>query len=599
MIRKILLLMVILAGSGWVIWRVNEPGQQPDKGLEKALQKSRDQAVLEDSPVSFLPADSLAMLRLTDVKAGLDFLGQSPLGRSLAGMNVPKVLQALGASQHDAANVRAVLESGEWRIWKKLFEALFGAETVIGWIPESLQGDIGQSPRSTCLQPELVVISRPEQGAGVIRLLSSFIPGLEQREVPTQQGLDIREVVLDPELSLFHCTCEGNLLLSLDPGSLVRLMQVRQGDVRPLVNDDHFRQERERAAGELAFAYLSGTRLRSLCSDLQGAGDANQAQEAGLRALRSAAFGWNRSDSGLFAQTGTIALIPERLTPVQRRFLSQKSTDPAGFLGMVPGDASLVVWQGGFEPGALWPESGADSELDSQMKDLFGGDWERFKTRLEGRVGVLLRDVDFKAMFPVPDGAFFLPGWGQDGLLTSMAGSLARQVRQATGLALPVRRDKVEGLELEQVPLPFGRGLQPSWAGIGDFEVLATNQDLLLDIWAVRSGGEGLLAQSWFSRAGSPLARTGHSFQFMRVDACLHMVRQFMDWWGDTALATRLSDEEAGRFRVIMDELVTPVLQGLQMFKAFGARTSLSLERVDMQGLLGAAACWARPPGNR
>jgi len=254
---------------------------------------------------------------------------------------------------------------------------------------------------------------------------------------------------------------------------------------------------------------------------------------------------------------------------------------------MVPGDANLVVWQGGFEPGALWAEKGADSELDSRMKDLFGGDWERFKTRLEGRVGMLLRDVEFQAMFPVPDGAFFLPGGSQDGLLTSMIGSLARQVRQASGIALTFRQVREQGLELEQILLPFGRGLQPSWARIGEFEVLATNQDLLQDVWTVRSGREGLLAQSWFSRAGSPLARTGHSFQFMRVDACLHMVREFMDWGGDMALATRLSGDEAGRFRVLMDELVTPVLQGLQMFKAFGARTSMSPARVDMQGLLG------------
>jgi hypothetical protein len=309
----------------------------------------------------------------------------------------------------------------------------------------------------------------------------------------------------------------------------------------------------------------------------------------GLQGFRSAAFGWSGSGSDLFEQTGSIALIPELLTPAQRRFFGQKPRKPAPFLGLAPGDANLVIWQGRVDPDALWLQSGVESGLDREMRDLFGPDWERFRSGLEGGAGVMLRDVVSTGVFPVPECAFLIKAKNQDRLLPSMIRAVLEQIRLATGLALPVRRDKVEGLELEQVQLPFGRGLQPSWAGIGDFEVLATNQDLLLDIWAVRSGREGLLAQPWFSRAGSPLARTGYSFQFMRVAACLHMVQQLMDWGDDTVLATRLSDEEAWRFRVIMDEFVTPVLQGLQMFKAFGVRTSLSLERVDMQGLLGMA----------
>jgi len=585
--KKIVLLLLILAATTAVagtIWLVRL-SDQVDSGAGPAMDSA--QTSLESSTTSFLPADAVAMIRFSDLGQGLELLERSPLGRSLAGIDIPKVMRAMGASEQEVSRVRQVMNSGEWRIWKKLLVNLFGQETLIGYVPDRKQGPASSSGPEFIFAEGLVAVCRPEQGAALWSLVSSFIPGLEQKQVRAFQGQSIRELVLDQDLNLYHCSIDGYLLLSMEPGSLVRLLKVRNGQVPSLVQVERFRQEWNRVSGDLALAFVNGKGLQTLLNDLQKANGAHQASEAGLPGFRSAVFGWARSGPGLFEQTGTIDLIPERLTPAQRTFLGSKPEDPRPFLGMAPRGTNLLIWQGNFDPAALWPGSGQpDSDLDSQMQDVFGRDWERFKSRLDGQAGTLFRDMASTAMFPVPEWAFFLQAKNQDRLMSAMVRSVLQQVHQATGLDLPVRRVKEQGLELEQVVLPFGEALRPSWARIGEYEVWATNQGLLEDIWAVSSGGECLAAETRFSEVGTPLVQPGHGFQFIQVDACLEMLRTALVWAGDMALATRLQGERAARLKVIRDELMHPVLDGLQMFETAALWTIMNPERLNVKGLL-------------
>ena len=585
--KKIVLLLLILAATTAVagtIWlaRLSDQG---DSGAGPAMDSA--QTSLESSTTSFLPADAVAMIRFSGLGQGLELLERSPLGRSLAGIDIPKVMRAMGASEQEVSRVRQVMNSGEWRFWKKLLVNLFGQETLIGYVPDREQGSASSSGPEFIPAEGLVAVCRPEQGAALWSLVSSFIPGLEQKQVRAFQGQSIRELVLDQDLSLYHCSIDGYLLLSMEPGSLVRLLKVRNGQVPSLVQDERFRQEWNKVSGDLALAFVNGKGLQALLNDLQKVNGAHQASEAGLPGFRSAVFGWARSGPGLFEQTGTIDLIPERLTPAQRTFLGSKPEDPRPFLGMAPRGTNLLIWQGNVDPAVLWPGSEQpDSDLDSEMQDVFGRDWERFKSRLDGQAGTLFRDMASTAMFPVPEWAFFLQAKSQDRLMSAMVKSVLQQVHQATGLDLPVRRVKEQGLELEQVVLPFGEALRPSWARIGEYEVWATNQGLLEDIWAASSGGECLAAETRFAEVGTPLVLPGHGFQFIQVDACLEMLRTTLVWAGDMALATRLQGERAARLKVIRDELMHPVLDGLQMFETAALWTIMNPERLNVKGLL-------------
>lgn len=585
--RKIVVLILILAattavaGTIWLV-RISDQG-----GSGAGPASDSGQTSLEGSTTSFLPADAVAMLRLTGLGQGVGLLEGSPLGQSLAGIDIPKVMGAMGASEQEVSRVRQVMSSGEWRIWKKLLLNLFGREVLIGYVPDRNHGTASNVGPGFVPARGLVAVCRPEQGAALWSLVSSFIPGLEQKQARAFQGRSIRELVLDQDVSLYHCSIDGYLLLSMEPAALVRLLKVRNGEVPSLVQDERFRQERSRVSGDLALAFVNGRGLQALLNDLQKGNGVRQAMEAGLSGFGSAVFGWARSGPNVFEQTGTIELIPERLTPAQRTFLGRKPEDPKPFLGMAPRGTNMVIWQGSFDPAALWPESGLpDSELDSGMQDIFGRDWERFKSRLGGQVGTLLRDMASTAMFPVPEWAFFLEAKGQDRLMSAMVRSVLQQVHQATGLDLPVRQVKEQGLELEQVVLPFGKAFRPSWARIGEYEVWATNQGFLEAIWEVSSKGQGLASETRFAEVGSPLVQPGHGFQFVQVDACLEMLRTILVRAGDMALATRLQGERAARLKVIRDELMHPVLEGLQIFETAALWTTMNPERLNLRGLL-------------
>ena len=579
MTRKTLLLIVILvvtaalAGTLWLVRGVDQNERARDRAL------SSRSTIDRNGTLSFLPAEALAMVRISGLGRGLELLEESSLGQRLARMDLPGIMLAAGAAQEDIFRVRQLVESGEWRIWRELFKALFGQETVIGLLPGNGRGVRGTLPVMPVIPKGLVVISRPGQGAGLLSLLPSFIPGLEQKQVSSFQGRTIREMALDQGLSLYHCSSEEYLLLALDPGSLVRLLKVRAGTVRSLVADDDFRQEQSRISGDLALAYLNSGGLSSLLERLRGRTERDQSLGTGLlSAVRSAVVGLSRAGDGLVEHKGSLALCPEALTPAQRRGLSSGPADPEPFLALAPEGTNLVIWQGGFAPAVLWPETGS---WGPELEQLFGGGRERLTAISEGQAGILVRDLLTAGMFAVPECAVVVRT--EDDLLSPMIRSVLRRIESSTGLALSVSRVRDQGLELHQISMPLGGRLQPSWSRVGEYEVLTTNQVFLHDIWEARSRGQGLLDQSGFDRVGSPLVGPGNGFQFMRLKACLEMVRTMLS---QVALATRLRGDEAARFRLVMTELIDPLLQELQAFQAFATRISMSPEGLSFQGLL-------------
>ena len=111
--------------------------------------------------------------------------------------------------------------------------------------------------------------------------------------------------------------------------------------------------------------------------------------------------------------------------------------------------------------------------------------------------------------------------------------------------------------------------MQPSYALLDRFLVLADSREQIEDI--LKSGSKRLVSDDVFQAVDMGMLQSSNMVMFARTAELIDSVKEFASWAG-TIIAIR--DEQAGsKSKVLLDQVILPLLDGLKMYQAKGVRS--------------------------
>ncbi|MBU4584765.1 MAG: hypothetical protein KKE63_06200, partial [Proteobacteria bacterium] len=198
---------------------------------------------------------------------------------------------------------------------------------------------------------------------------------------------------------------------------------------------------------------------------------------------------------------------------------------------------------------------------------------------------VLLRKIATDGFIPLPDGAIFLKIEKEDDFMKMLKPLLAKN-------NIPTKTEEYKGVNLTTLEVSFHPSLQPVYALHQGYLILASTVDLVKNIVDSTAGdGKGrsnvakskdgvsgaLISEDSFKQVNQGLdhgmTKKNNSVSFIRFSSLLHVVKELASW-GGTMLS--MQDREAAqRSKVMIEQLIFPLLDGLAMYEVIGSRSHI------------------------
>jgi hypothetical protein len=117
--------------------------------------------------------------------------------------------------------------------------------------------------------------------------------------------------------------------------------------------------------------------------------------------------------------------------------------------------------------------------------------------------------------------------------------------------------------------------------------ILAGSADMVKKI-IDSQGSQGLIAEKSFQQVNEGLHKgltgSNNSVSYVKFSSLLKMIRELANW-GGTILS--MQDPETGRkSKVVFDQLIFPLLDGLGMYEAMGSRSVIQDDSLIMESTM-------------
>ena len=521
-------------------------------------------------PLELVPQQTMLMLDWTDAAGAARGFLQSRFGRRLASIDWPFVLDQLEVQgplrEHLQAQVTSLMDFIE----HPLFKELFSRRVVFALLPVAPAAFIDDPHKA--LAENLLILVTPEHERVLPGLLSLMSPVMGRDESLSYQGIPIAVFVQENGGSLYIAFIDGQLVLS--PGmemvkqsidlSLKHLVKEETGF---LLNSE-YNKLKERGQGlDDFFLFADLTRLKPLLNMLRPQEETGKGRSLPEFAGSERMVFFHHSIENIQQFTSIVQFDPNQLAPFQKTIYTRKPVENDSLRNM---SSNLLVyfWSNWLDLPAWWRETlarGTDDELAAAagiatwIEKQTGMSIDQFLALFGREFGFNIPEIRTSGFFPVPSICFCIELADPD---------RARELLEKMISGLPLRRDKVAGIPV--VSIMAGGGLmQPSYALLDNFLVLADSREQIEDI--LIGSSKRLAADDEFQAVDMGLLQPSNMVMFARTDELIEGLKEFASWAG-TIIAIR--DEQAGaKSKVLLDQVILPLLDGLKMYRAKGVRS--------------------------
>jgi hypothetical protein len=534
-------------------------------------------------PLELVPQQTMLMLDWTDAAGATRGFLQSRFGRSLVSIDWPFVLDQLEVQGPLREQLQAQIASLLDFIEHPLFKELFSRRVVFALLPVAPAAFL-DDPQGA-LAKNLLMVVTPEHGRVLPGILSLLSPEKGQDESLSYQGVSITEFVQENGRGLYVAFVDGQLVIS--PGmellkqsidlSFKHLFQVETGF---LLNSE-YKTLKERGRGlDDFFLFADFTRLKPLFKMLrpqEGTGKERSLPEF-VGTERMVFF--HHSIENIQQFTSIVQFDPDRLAPFQKTIYTRRPDDN-NWLRNMPANSLVYFWSNWLDLPAWWQETlarGTENELAAAagiaawIEKQTEMSIDQFLALFGLEFGFIIPEIRTSGFFPVPSICLYIeladPEKAQELLEKMVSG-------------LPLRRDRVAGIPV--VSIMAGGGLmQPSYALLGRFLVLADSREQIEDIF--RGSSKRLVSDDVFQAVDMGMLESSNLVMFARTAELIEGFKEFASWAG-TIVAIR--DEQAGaKSKVLLDQVILPLLDGLKMYRAKGVRSYTAPGEVVLESVV-------------
>ena len=521
-------------------------------------------------PLELVPQQTMLMLDWTDAAGATRGFLQSGFGRRLASIDWPFVLDQLEVRDPLREQLQHQVTSLMDFIAHPLFKELFSRRVVFALLP--VAPAVFMDDPQGALAENLLMLVTPKHERVLLGLLSLLSPVKSRDESLSYQGVPITEFVRENGRRLYLASVNGQLVVS--PGiepvkqsidlSLMHLVREQTGFLRN--SDYNTLKERGRGLDDF-FLFADLIRLKPLFNMLRP--QAVTEKERGLPEFvgseRMVFF--HHSNNNIQQFTSIVQFDPDQLAPFQKTIYTRKPVENSSLRNM-PSNLLVYFWSNWLDLPAWWRETlarGTDNELAAAagiaawIEKQTGMSIDQFLALFGSEFCFNIPEIRTSGFFPVPSICFFIELADPD---------RAQELLEKMISGLPLRRDKVAGIPV--VSIMAGGGLmQPSYALLDRFLVLADSREQIEDI--LMRSSKRLVSDDSFQAVDMGMLQSSNMVMFARTAELIDSLKEFASWAG-TIIAIR--DEQAGaKSKVLLDQVILPLLDGLKMYRAKGVRS--------------------------
>ena len=536
----------------------------------------------------FLPAETMACFEQRDLGPLLDEFKVSRLGRAVSNIDTTKIATDLGLAAEEISKIKEARKQFADFLNSPVFQEVFGQEITFALLP--VPDSALETPEKTAAG-SFLFIARPRHNADVLGMMSSLFAGkLEQTSV--QHGrYSIRQYRLEKEKSLSVVTVEGYVIAAFDERLVQESLDRYDSKKGALTqNKEYIRLRRDFVDAKL-FAYVSMPALSAQTGRLTATFDPEQKEE--IQKALDQWKGWEGMACGVWKEKGKVrdkAVVlfkKEKLNPLVGKMFSVQPVENKT-LAMVPADILGYYWTNTLSMSTFWEMFTQEMKespeqikaLEKDVKTVTGVELRQLFSMFGSEAVFLLKEVATDGFIPLPNGAIFLKIEKEDEFVKMLQPLLVKT-------AIPFQSEEYKGVKLNTLGVSIHPGLQPVYALDHGYLIMATTVDLVKKI--VDGGGKdgGLAGDGRFQQVNQGLnqglTKANNSVTFVRFSSLLTMMKELANW-GGTMLSMQ-APETAQKAKVVIDQLILPLLDGLAMYEVIGSRSVIQNDAIVLESV--------------
>ncbi|MBU4394477.1 MAG: DUF3352 domain-containing protein [Proteobacteria bacterium] len=541
----------------------------------------------------FLPAEALVCIEQRDLGQLLDEFKVSRLGRAVTGIDYVKIAEGLGLPLEEVNRIRDMRKQLDEFSNSPVFKEFFGQEFTLGLLP--VPDDSLDIPEKT-MRASLLLIAKPRHNTDIIELLTSLFSGkLEQTS--TQYGkYSLKQYLIDENNTLTTAIIDGYVIAAFDDRLVKESLDRYDSKQGSLAQKKEYIRLRHDFIKAKLFTYVSMPALHGQLNRLSETLD--PVRKEGLQKVTDQWKGWEGlafgawQEKGLLRDKAVILFKKDLLDPLVGKMFTIQPVDNKT-LTMVPAGVLGYYWTNTLNMNAFWEmftlEMKDSAEqlkaMEQDVKTVTGVELPQLLSMFGSEAVVLLRKIATDGFIPLPDGAIFLKIEKEDDFMKMLKPLLAKN-------NIPTKTEEYKGVNLTTLEVSFHPSLQPVYALHQGYLILASTVDLVKNIVDSTAGdGKGrsnvakskdgvsgaLISEDSFKQVNQGLdhgmTKKNNSVSFIRFSSLLHVVKELASW-GGTMLS--MQDREAAqRSKVMIEQLIFPLLDGLAMYEVIGSRSHI------------------------
>ncbi len=533
----------------------------------------------------FLPAESVICIEQRDLGELLDDFKVSRLGRAVIAIDPVKIAMDLGRSPQEIKGMSDGRKHLDEFLNSPVFREILGKEFTIGLLPVPV--DALDFPEKTA-ESSLLFIARPRHNADILELLTSlFARKLEQ--ITTRYGTySLTRYGIDEGMSLSVATVHGYVIAAFDERLVQQSLDRYDSKQGSLAQKKEYIRLRHDFMKAKLFTYISMPALHDQLSRM--AKNLDPPRKADVQKAIGQWNGWQELAFGAWKEKGGIrdkAVVlfqKDKLDPLVAKMCNVQPVENKTLV-MIPADILGYYWSNTFNMNTLWKMFTREMKdspeeiqaMEENVQTATGVELQQLFAMFGPEAVFLVKDIATDGFIPLPNGAIFLKIEKEDAFVKMLQPLL-------TKIDIPTQNQEYKGVKVISWKVSFHPSLQPVYALHKGYLILASSVDLVKKIIDSEDGG-GLVSDELFQQVNDGLkqglTKENNSVSFFRFSSLLHMAKELANW-GGTMLSMQ-GPETALQSKVMLEQLVLPLLDGLAQYEVIGSRSMVQDDAIILE----------------
>lgn len=543
---------------------------------------SKDENVITES--DFLPENTILFCRQTGLDQYLNNFGQSKLGKALNNINYIKAATELQLPPDNIEAIDELIDGYKETIKNPLFKELFGEHFVTALLP--VTEGVGQKDLVEETKKSLLIISRPKHSTTILQSLAKVIPGSNVLSRERFKSEEITGYKLDEQNNLYVSVVNQILLLSLSDVPIKQAIERRSSKEKKLTDNIAFNEARQQFLNHSQFTFVQ---FRSLKETVLGFAylyfnDEFTLIKKELDALDSytiASHGLHIDENGSVSSHTKISLNTEEIDPLLQNILLTPS-ELNQTIDQIPDDLLLYYWLNTVKLADMFEYAVQDNDITpkqvetikEEVTKVTGITLEELLSLFDTKFSFMMKGSDVQFFLPIPDLGFYVK-INDETKFSRVMDKLIKENKIVTHSKVYKEEKLTVWGEVAQ------NSLQPAYTIYDNYLVVASNERFIKDILDNLSSKRTLKEKTELTQLIDQFYEPNNGMSFIQVDEFIKILKGAVSW-GGTIIA--IQDREAARqSKIIIDQLIHPVLDGLTMYKNAGYRAYLENDTLNIE----------------